>query len=173
MIAPFAPAEGILTLRREGIVKTERFTIKDSSVTLKIPIEEKYLPNIYAQVDLVGTAPRVNDKGEVEEKLAPRPAFASGNISLPISTDSRKLTVTAEPQAKTLAPGGETKIDVVVKDKNGEPVANSEVAVVVVDESVLSLTGYSISDPTSVFYTSLRRHNRSPFEKRYFAWKSC
>ncbi|MBX3243465.1 MAG: hypothetical protein KF685_03225 [Acidobacteria bacterium] len=153
VIAPFAPAEGILTLRREGIVKTERFTIKDSSVTLKIPIEEKYLPNIYAQVDLVGTAPRVNDKGEVEEKLAPRPAFASGNISLPISTDSRKLTVTAEPQAKTLAPGGETKIDVVVKDKNGEPVANSEVAVVVVDESVLSLTGYSISDPTSVFYT--------------------
>lgn len=153
VIAPFAPAEGILTLRREGIVKTERFTIKDSSVTLKIPIEEKYLPNIYAQVDLVGSAPRMDDKGEINEKLAPRPAFASGNISLPISTDSRKLTVTAEPQAKTLAPGGETKVDVVVRDKNGEPVANSEVAIVVVDESVLSLTGYSISDPTSVFYT--------------------
>lgn len=153
VIAPFAPAEGILTLRREGIVRTERFTMKDSSVTLKIPIEEKYLPNIYAQVDLVGTSPRVNDKGEVEEKLAPRPAFASGNISLPISTDSRKLTVTAEPQAKTLAPGGETKVDVLVKDHNGEPVANSEVAIVVVDESVLSLTGYSITDPTSVFYT--------------------
>ena len=28
VISPFAPAEGVLTLRREGIVKTERFTIK-------------------------------------------------------------------------------------------------------------------------------------------------
>ena len=46
VISPFTPAEGVLTLRRDGIVKTERFTMKDSSVTLKIPLEEKYLPNI-------------------------------------------------------------------------------------------------------------------------------
>src|SRR6185295_10027192 len=70
-IAPFTPAEGVLTLRREGIVKTERFTMKDSSITLKIPLEEKYLPNITAQVDIVGAEPRTNDKGEVDTKLAP------------------------------------------------------------------------------------------------------
>lgn len=154
VIAPFTPAEGVLTLRREGIVKTERFSMKDSSITLKIPLEEKYLPNIYAQVDLVGAAPRTNDKGEVEAKLAKRPAFASGNINLSISTESRKLTVSAEPQDKTLAPGGETKVDIVVKDSKGEPVANSEVAVVIVDESVLALSRYSVADPASIFYTA-------------------
>src|SRR5881397_104705 len=74
VISPFTPAEGVLTLRRDGIVKTERFTMKDSSTTLKIPLEEKYLPNIHAQVDLVGAEPRTNDKGEIETKLAPRPA---------------------------------------------------------------------------------------------------
>ncbi|HTK36880.1 MAG TPA: alpha-2-macroglobulin family protein, partial [Pyrinomonadaceae bacterium] len=78
--------------------------------------------------------------------------FASGNINLPISTDSRKLTVSAEPQDKNLAPGSETKVNVEVKDNNGEPVANSEVAVVMVDESVLALSNYSIADPMSVFY---------------------
>ncbi len=154
VIAPFTPAEGVLTLRREGIVKTERFSMKDSSITLKIPLIEGYLPNIHAQVDLVGAAARQNDAGEVDPKLAKRPAFASGSIDLAISTKSRKLTVTAEPKDATLAPGGETKIDIVVKDHRGEPVANSEVALVIVDESVLALSRYSISDPAAIFYTS-------------------
>lgn len=154
VIAPFTPAEGVLSLRRDGIVKTERFTMKDSSVTLKIPLDEKYLPNITAQIDLVGAESRTNDKGEVDPKLNKRPAFATGSIDLAISTESRKLMVTAEPKDKTLAPGGETKVDVEVKDYRGEPVANTEVAVVVVDESVLALSGYHVPDPMGVFYTN-------------------
>jgi len=154
VIAPFTPAEGILTLRRDGLVKTERFSMKDSSITLKVPIDEKYLPNIYAQVDLVGSVTRQNDKGEVDAKLSNRPAFASGNLNLSVTTESRKLTVSAEPKEKTLAPGGETKVDIVVKDHRGEPVANSEVAVVIVDEAVLALSRYTIADPMAVFYTA-------------------
>ncbi|MBA3334684.1 MAG: hypothetical protein H0T08_03655, partial [Acidobacteria bacterium] len=151
--SPFVPAEGVLTLRRDGIVKTERFSMKESSTVLKIPLEEKYLPNIYAQIDLVGAAERTNDKGETDAKLAKRPAFASGSINLPISTASRKLTVSAEPQSKTLEPAGKTKINVEVKDFSGKPVAGSEVAVVVVDESILALTGYRIGNPLDIFYT--------------------
>ena len=154
VISPFTPAEGVLTLRRDGLVKTERFTMKDSSITLKIPLEEKYLPNITAQVDLVGASARTDDKGEVDPKLAKRPSFAAGNINLSISTESRKLFVTADAVDKTLAPGGSTKVNIAVKDNRGEPVANSEVALVVVDESVLALTRYTISDPMNIFYTS-------------------
>ncbi|HQU92924.1 MAG TPA: alpha-2-macroglobulin family protein, partial [Pyrinomonadaceae bacterium] len=169
VIAPFTPAEGVLTLRRDGLVKTERFTMKDSSITLKVPIDEKYLPNIYAQVDLVGAAerqpegtrtpssasgePKRADDG-VRAPLAKRPAYASGNLNLSVTTESRKLTVTAEPKEKTLAPGGETKVDIQVKDHRGEPVASSEVAVVIVDESVLALSRYTIADPMAVFYTA-------------------
>ena len=152
VIAPFTPAEGVLTLRRDGIVKTERFTMNDSSVTLKIPIDEKYLPNIFAQVDLVGSAVRQNDKGEVAPKFSNRPAYATGNINLAVLTESRKLTVSAEPKETTLPPGGSTKVDIEVKDHRGEAVSNSEVAVVIVDESVLALSRYSIADPMSVFY---------------------
>jgi alpha-2-macroglobulin len=154
VLAPFTPAEGVLTLRREGLVKTERFTMRDSSIVLRIPLEEKYLPNITAQVDLVGSTQRTNDKGETDAKLSNRPAFASGSINLPISTDTRKLNVSAEPESKTLEPAGETKINVAVTDKNGEPVSNSEVAVVVVDESVLALTNYQLANPLDVFYTA-------------------
>ena len=84
--------------------------MKDPSATLKIPVDEKYLPNINAQVDLVGAAPRQNDKGEVDPKLSNRPAFASGNMNISISTASRKLTVSAEARDKTLVPGGMTTV---------------------------------------------------------------
>ncbi|HEX8288092.1 MAG TPA: alpha-2-macroglobulin family protein [Pyrinomonadaceae bacterium] len=153
VISPFENAEGVLTLRRDGIVKTERFSMKESSTILRIPLEEKYLPNIYAQVDLVGASPRTNDAGEIDEKLAKRPAFASGEINLTISTASRKLNVSAEPSERTLEPGGETKVAVEVKDNRGEPVSNSEVAVVVVDESILALSKYDIANPLETFYT--------------------
>lgn len=165
VISPFPQAEGVLTLRRGGIVKTERFSIKDTSVTLRVPLDEKYLPNIYAQVDLVGAAPRPNEKGELDEKLAKRPAFATGQINLPISTDSRKLVVSAEPESSSIEPGGKTNVNVAVTDVNGEPVANSEVAVVIVDESVLALAGYSIGDPLAAFYGQ-RGNGVSDFHSR-------
>jgi uncharacterized protein YfaS (alpha-2-macroglobulin family) len=151
--APFYPAEGVMTLRRSGIVKTERFTMEGPSHTLKIPIEESYLPNIYVQVDLNGAAARTDDKGEALENLPKRPAFASGSLNLTIPAVSRRLNVTATPLVKTLEPGGETTVSVDVKDITGRPISNGEVAVVVVDESVLALTSYKLADPLSIFYS--------------------
>jgi uncharacterized protein YfaS (alpha-2-macroglobulin family) len=151
--SPFAPAEGILTLRRSGLVRTERFRMDGPSRTLRIPVEEAYTPNIYVQVDLVGAAARVNDKGETDERLPKRPAFASGEINLSVPPLARKLQVTATPRDKALEPGGETSVAVEVKDASGRAVQGSELAVVVVDESVLALSGYKLEDPLSVFYT--------------------
>ncbi|MEO6390930.1 MAG: DUF6049 family protein, partial [Pyrinomonadaceae bacterium] len=152
--SPFTPAEGVLTLRRSGLVKTEHFKMTGPSYTLRIPIEEGYLPNIHVQVNLNGAAPRSDDAGKVNDKLPKRPAFASGSLNLPISTASRKLTVTATPQQKAIEPGGETTVDVVVKDSNGNSVAGTETAVVVVDESVLALSNYRMEDPLGVFYST-------------------
>lgn len=150
--SPFTPAEGVLTLRRSGIVRTERFRMDGPSTTLRIPIEEAFIPNIYAQVDLVGAATRTTDSGEPLEKLPKRPAFASGSLNLSVPPLSRKLNVEATPRDKALEPGSQTVVNVEVKDAQGQPVAGSEVAVVVVDESVLALTGYKLDDPLSVFY---------------------
>jgi hypothetical protein len=152
--SPFVPAEGTLTLRREGLIETRRFRMNEPSYTLKIPIEEKYLPNIYAQVDLVGASPRTDDSGQVNDKLPKRPAFASGSLNLPVSIASRRLSVKAEPESKTLEPGGNTNVNIEVKNNLGQPIANSELAVVVVDESVLALSGYRVPDPISIFYTA-------------------
>ncbi|MBX7223773.1 MAG: Ig-like domain-containing protein [Blastocatellia bacterium] len=150
--APFTPAEGILTVQREGILYSERFKITGFSHTLKIPIKDEYIPNLNIQVDLVGAATRANDDGSLNEKLPKRPAFAVGSLNLSIPPHSRTLNVTATPKDKALEPGGETSVAVEIRDAKGLPVSGGEVAVVVVDESILALTGYRLADPVSMFY---------------------
>ncbi|HEY0459737.1 MAG TPA: alpha-2-macroglobulin family protein, partial [Pyrinomonadaceae bacterium] len=153
--APFFPAEGVMTLERAGIVKTERFSMTESSTVLQIPIEERYLPNVSVKVDLVGTTARTDDKGVVDKSAPERPAFASGELNLNVSTASRKLNVTVEPFAQVTEPGKETKIKIDVKDAAGRAVRDTEVALVAVDESVLALTNYKIQNPLDAFYQQL------------------
>ena len=56
------------------------------------------------------------------------------------------------PAQNELEPGGETTLDLVLKDADGQPVADAELAVVVVDEAILALTNYQLADPLETFY---------------------
>jgi uncharacterized protein YfaS (alpha-2-macroglobulin family) len=150
--SPFSPAEGLLTVNRSGILYTQRFHIEKDGITLSIPIEDKYIPNINIEVDLVGSAPRTNDLGEAIPNAPPRPAYATGQLNVKIPPLQRTLALEVTPAAKELEPGQETTIDVVVKAANGQPVPGAEVAVVVVDEAILALTNYQLADPLSIFY---------------------
>ena len=62
--APFSPAEGVVTIRRSGIVTVERFSMKGTSHKLSIPIEDGWLPGVQLQVDLVGPAQPVGGGGD-------------------------------------------------------------------------------------------------------------
>ncbi|MFN2189036.1 MAG: alpha-2-macroglobulin family protein, partial [Candidatus Promineifilaceae bacterium] len=150
--SPFSPAEGLLTVSRNGILYTERFLMSEDSTTLNIPILEEHLPNLNVQVDLVGSAPRTSDDGEVIEGIPERPAYATGSLNLGISLLSRSLNVEIEPEETELEPGGQTVINLTATDANGQPVADAELAVVVVDEAILALTNYQLADPLYIFY---------------------
>ncbi|HET8647049.1 MAG TPA: alpha-2-macroglobulin family protein, partial [Vicinamibacteria bacterium] len=146
VVAPFAPAEGLLTLRRSGIVRSERFRMESATHPLRVPIEDAFVPNVHVQVDLVGAAPRE------EGQPGTRPAFASGTVDLRVPPLSRTLAVEVAAREKALEPGGKTVIDVSLKDAAGRPVPQGEVALVVVDEAVLALTAYRLPDPLATFY---------------------
>jgi uncharacterized protein YfaS (alpha-2-macroglobulin family) len=150
--APFSPAEGLLTVSRSGFLYTERFRIEEDTVTLRVPIEEQYIPNLHVQVDLVGAAPRTDDQGEAVAGVPPRPAYASGQLDLSVPPLQRTLSLAVTPREKELEPGGETTIDVALTDAGGRPVPDAELAVVVVDEAILALTNYQLADPVATFY---------------------
>jgi uncharacterized protein YfaS (alpha-2-macroglobulin family) len=149
---PFSPAEGLLTVSRSGLLYTERFRIDEDTITLKMPIEEKHIPNLHVQVDLVGAAPRTDDQGKAVTGVPPRPAYASGQLDLSVPPLQRTLSLAATPREKELEPGGETTIDLVLTDAGGQPVPDAELAVVVVDEAILALTNYQLADPVATFY---------------------
>ena len=150
--SPFSPAEGLLTVSRSGILYTERFRVEDGTVTLSVPIEDKHIPNLHVQVDLVGAAARTDDHGEAVEGAPPRPAYATGQLNLSIPPLQRTLKLEVTPREKELEPGGQTTLDLLLTGPDGQPVADAELAVVVVDEAILALTGYQLANPLSVFY---------------------
>ena len=150
--APFYPAEALVTWRRSGIVKTERFSVTGPTATVRVPITDAMVPNMYVQVDLVGMAARTDDHGDPDPKLPKRPAYAMGNINLPVPPKQRTLKVAIAPNAPKVAPGETAKLTLDVRDANGKPVANADAAVIVVDEAILALTGYQFGNPIDTFY---------------------
>ncbi len=95
---------------------------------------------------------RVDDAGNPQPDLPARPAYASGSLNLSIPPLTRELALTVEPEQKELEPGARTSLAVAVTDADGAPVADAELAVVIVDEAILALTGYNLSDPLATFY---------------------
>lgn len=142
--APFAPAELVVTTRRNGIASLQRLSAQDGSAHLKIPLDEINIPGLQLQVDAVGSQPREEGKSEM------RPAYASGSLQLAVSNATRKLKVEVTPAQAKLQPGGSTELRLELKDSQNQPI-QGEVTVLVVDESVLALSGYDPADPLASF----------------------
>ncbi len=164
--SPFTPAQALITLQRNGVVSTETVTMQESTYTLQVPILDEYIPNILVQVDLVGAAPRYDDEGNILEDLPKRPAYASGSLNLSIPPLSRELTVDVEPAEPKLEPGATTTLDVTVTGADGKPVADAELAVVVVDEAILALTNYMQQNPLDTFYQQMGGGVRSYYGRQ-------
>ncbi|MDX2378567.1 MAG: alpha-2-macroglobulin family protein [Acidimicrobiia bacterium] len=154
--APFAPASGLITVTRGGIESTQVVDAPDGSVVVSVPIVDSDIPGLGVQIDMTGSAERAGDDGTPLPDAPRRPAFATGRIDLSIPPVSRTLTVTAVPETAALEPGVDTSVTIEVGDASGSPVAGADVAVVVVDEAVLALTGYELADPLDVFYRPIR-----------------
>ncbi|MGB1253683.1 MAG: alpha-2-macroglobulin family protein, partial [Candidatus Promineifilaceae bacterium] len=152
--SPFGAAEGLLSITRNGLVRSERFTMSEGTHILQIPIEEAHVPGMQIQVDLVGSAERTDNVGNPLNNLPSRPAYATGSMILNIPPLSRTLNVAVTPAADKLDPGSSTTLDVLVQDAQGQPVADADLAVIVVDEAILALTGYQMRDPIAAFYTN-------------------
>ena len=165
--SPFPDAEGVVTWRRSGMVKTEHIALTGSSTTIHVPIADAMVPNLFVQVDLVGMATRTDDKGQPDPKLPRRPAYAVGVIDLPIPPAKRTLGVTVAPSAAKVGPGESAKMAVDVRDAAGQPVAGSEVALIVVDEAILALTGRQFANPIDTFYGQRGPDTADYYERQY------
>ncbi|NIN71907.1 MAG: hypothetical protein GTO46_08255 [Gemmatimonadetes bacterium] len=143
--APFFPAEGVMTLRRAGVVSAERFRMDGPSYVLRVPITEWHIPNLYVHVDLVAAAN--GGAGVVDPDQ-----HAEGDLNLSIPPRARTLALSAVPRTKELQPGEETIVDIVLSDAADRPVRDGDVVVAVVDEAVLALMPEEVRNPVETFH---------------------
>ncbi len=150
--APFYPATGVLTVDREGIVSTRVFEVKSALHVEELSLGDRHLPNLWATVTLlrgrVKPAP-----GAHPDSGAPRVERTS--LSIPIRLDHQRLNVTAKPVKALLQPGQTAELELVTTDAKGAPV-QARLAIMLVDEGVLSLLGYALPDPLAVFFPGRR-----------------
>lgn len=167
--SPFPDAQGLLTIQRSGLEEAIPFQVQGDSAVVEVPIKDGHVPDVHVAVELVGSASRPDDDGAERGDLPARPAFAGGSLQLKVPPLSRTLSVSVTPGVDALEPGGSTDLTVAVVDDQGRPVSGAELAVVVVDEAVLALTGYRIPDPLDTFY-ALRDGGVRDEHARYMLW---
>ncbi|TXH68297.1 MAG: hypothetical protein E6Q83_14510 [Thiothrix sp.] len=154
--APFKDAEGLLLVNHNGLVAEQRFSISGNSKILELALKSEWLPNVQVYVELTGkTARFTKDK---TQPLPEQPAFATGNLSLKLSKAERTLKVEVTPEKPLLAPAEETAIHLSLQNQQGQPVANAEVALIVVDEAILTAGNYKLADPLDIFYPSVEAY---------------
>ena len=149
----------LVTVEREGILSEKIIRQDKAGATLDIPIEDSYVPIVYVSVSSYTTrdAEPPSDYYTKDEHK-PRSIFAQTNLN--ISTKSRRFDVEVTMDKKSYLPGSNAKIDLKAS-KNGKPVANAEVTLMVVDRGVLDLIGYRAGDPMQTYWAQYRFSNRS------------
>ncbi|MFP5578586.1 MAG: alpha-2-macroglobulin family protein [Acidimicrobiia bacterium] len=155
VVSPFSEGRGLLTISRAGIEDTRVFELEDGSAVLDLEVTDALVPGVDLRVDLAGSTPRIGDDGKPADGAPPRPAHAVGHLRLDVRPATRTLDVVAEPGDALVEPGASTTVEVAVTAPDGSTVEGSEVALAVVDEALLSLTGYQPGDPMEALYQQI------------------
>lgn len=146
--APFYPAIGMLTVEREGIVSHRLIHVNNATHVEEISIEDEHIPNVHVAVALIRGRVKVPNESDADPG---RPLFATGRVKIPIAVDSRKVFVTLTPSKTVIKPKETIELLVQTTDHKKQPVP-ARLAIMAVDEGVLSLLGFTTPDPLSVFY---------------------
>jgi uncharacterized protein YfaS (alpha-2-macroglobulin family) len=130
----------LVTLERQGIMEHQVIKAGPAQKHLEIPIREQYAPNVFLSV--LGVSPRGDFPVFSGRYDTEAPSFVWGNLNLPVRRDVARLDVKISPEIKELKaePGAEVSLDFTVTSEGRG--TEAEMAVAVVDEAVLALTGF-------------------------------
>lgn len=151
--SPFDEAHGVLVVEREGIAKRLPLEVHGGSAAVDVPLSKNWAPGV--------TVSAMVWRGRIEVEGAPAgqdlgmPAAAGGTVDLKVSTAEHRIDVGVSLSADEIAPKGKLTVDLSTKDADGKAVS-AGIALMVVDEGVLSLMNYATPDPLAFF---IRKRN--------------
>jgi uncharacterized protein YfaS (alpha-2-macroglobulin family) len=147
--SPFTQGEALLTVERAGIRKSEVVRITGQSPVFDIPLGPDDGPNVFVSVILSrGRIAEAPDKNNVD---LGKPAIRKGYLTLRIPTQADILKVDVKTDADTYKPGGEVTVDLKVQGPDGAAPGETEIALAVVDTSLIQLMGDETYFPEKAF----------------------
>lgn len=144
----------LITVEREGIF-TEEVRVFDESVSvIKIPVANNYVPVVYVSVSSYSTrsGPPEHIYGTPD---LDKPKGYYGAAKLFVNPRVRAFSVKVESSKKVFRPGEEVTLTLTA-ERDGAPLPNAELSLLVVDRGVLDLINYHVPDPISYFYDEER-----------------
>ncbi len=147
--SPYKKARALVTIERERLFEYKYVTLTGSAPSVKIPVKSGYAPNMSVSVILVQG--RTSTRRDPQKGDVGKPSFKVGYTSFEIRAETKRLSVKTASTAKSYKPGANATLTVKTSDATGKPV-RGEVALMVVDEGVLNLTGFTTPDPFAAFY---------------------
>jgi alpha-2-macroglobulin len=149
---PYPGANALVTLERYGILKQWLVKLQGSTPVIDFAIDKDLLPGFYLSVIVM--SPRVaKPLGEGEVDLG-KPAFKIGYVEVPVNDPWKQIKVQINTNAEVYRPRDRVQASIQATVQHGEKAMPIELAVVVLDESVLDLIsgGTRYFDPYQGFY---------------------
>lgn len=140
------PATAVVSFARQGLISQKRVELTQPSTIVELPIEPAFVQNVHVLVDRVGKRKRVEPGSTL-----PLPEHESVQIELPVDVSAARLVMKTRPLTPVVEPGANATFEVSVQHDD-QPLANAEVALIVVDEAILSLSDKKHGDPLLPFY---------------------
>ncbi|MDR1545803.1 MAG: hypothetical protein LBU12_03640 [Deltaproteobacteria bacterium] len=148
--SPFASGQALVTVERSGVRSSQVVDVVDHSPVFEVPLTAADAPNVFVSVIL--SRGRIAEKPDENNVDLGKPAIRKGYVTLNVPLDLDVLKVEVKPQAQQYRPGQEAAVDFQVFDRDGTtPFAQAEVALVVVDASVVQVGGEDTYFPNTLF----------------------
>ena len=144
---PFPGAMALITVERYGVLDSWVQELKGSTPIIEIPVKPDYIPGFYLSVVVV--SPRVaKPLGPGNVDLG-KPTYRMGYLAANVSDPYKQLDVTVKTERAVYKPRDTIKARIHVASPHKPTGAPYEIAVAVVDESVLALNqkGKTYYDP--------------------------
>lgn len=134
---PFPAAKVLLTVERDSVLYSEVVDVKGDNPVIRLPIKKEYSPNVV--VSAFAIRGRLNDPKPTALVDLGKPAFKLGMTNIKVGWKDYSLKVDVTTDRKSYKARDKAQVRVQVKDANGKPAAQGEVALVAVDEGLLEL----------------------------------
>jgi uncharacterized protein YfaS (alpha-2-macroglobulin family) len=150
--SPLEKGKYLLTLEREGIISKRIIELEGSALTIDIPIEESFMPVVYATLSSYTVRSGQPQHSYYEPDLD-KPKGIFGVTPIYVDYESRLYQIEIQPKKNTYLPAEEAEITIKVS-LNGRAAPNTELSFMAVDRGIVDLIDYHVPDPAAFFYST-------------------